>query len=168
MTDDPDIEELVDELDGMGLVIGSVTRRTMREQNLLHRSVFVVIRNDADELLVHRRAPWKDVWPNSWDIAVSGVVAAGEGWEPAANRELAEELGVSAELGYLGEGTYEDDQVREVARIYQARSEGPFAFVDDEIVEAVWVPMAQIFDWLVDKDVCPDSVALVMPRLDAP
>jgi ADP-ribose pyrophosphatase YjhB (NUDIX family) len=95
-------------------------------------------------------------------------VAAGESWELAASRELAEELGVSAELGYLGEGTYEDDKVREVARIYQTRSEGPFAFVDEEIVEAAWVPMTQIRDWLADKDVCPDSVSLVLPRLDAP
>lgn len=161
-------DELVDELDEMGLVIGEVTRAQMREQNLLHRSVFVVVRNDADELLVHRRASWKDLWPDAWDIAVSGVVAAGEAWELAAARELAEELGVSAELAYLGEGSYEDDHVREVARIYQARTEGPFDFADNEIAEAAWVPTGQVREWLVDRVTCPDSVALVLPRLDAP
>jgi isopentenyldiphosphate isomerase len=161
-------EELVDELDDMGLVIGEVTRAQMRAENLLHRSVFVVVRNDADELLVHRRASWKDLWPDAWDIAVSGVVAAGEAWELAAARELAEELGVSAELVYLGEGSYDDDDVREVARIYQARTEGPFDFADDEIAEAVWVPTDQVREWLADRVTCPDSIALVLPRLDAP
>lgn len=161
-------EELVDELDSMGLVIGEVTRAEMRQRNLLHRSVFVVVRNDVDELLVHRRASWKDLWPDAWDIAVSGVVAAGEPWELAASRELAEELGVSSELVYLGEGSYEDDDVREVARIYQARTEGPFEFADDEIAEAVWVPTGEVREWLADRTVCPDSVALVLPRLDAP
>lgn len=168
MVDDLAGDELVDELDEMGVVIGEVTRSQMREQNLLHRSVFVAVRNDADELLVHRRAPWKDLWPDAWDIAVSGVVAAGEAWELAAARELAEELGVTAELAYLGEGSYEDDDVREVARIYQARTEGPFEFADDEIVEAMWVPTGEVREWLADRVACPDSVALVLPRLDAP
>lgn len=161
-------EELVDQLDEMGQIIGAVTRAEMREQNLLHRSVFVVIRNDADELLVHRRASWKDLWPDAWDIAVSGVVGAGEAWELAAARELAEELGISAELAYLGEGSFEDDDVREVARIYQARTDGPFEFADDEIAEALWVPTGEVREWLVGRLVCPDSVSLVLPRLDAP
>ncbi len=161
-------EELVDELDEMGTVVGTVTRAEMRANNLLHRSVFVVVRNDADELLAHQRASWKDLWPDAWDIAVSGVVAAGEAWELAAARELAEELGVSAELAYLGEGSYEDEDVREVARIYQARTDGPFEFADEEITEAVWVPMEGVREWLVGRSVCPDSMALVLPRLDAP
>lgn len=101
MSDPSSAEELVDELDPMGTVIGAVTRAEMRARNLLHRSVFIVVRNDADELLVHRRAPWKDIWPDAWDIAVSGVVAAGEPWELAASRELAEELGITVELVYL-------------------------------------------------------------------
>ena len=161
-------EELVDELDAMGMVVGEVTRAEMRRGNLLHRSVFIVVRNDVDELLIHRRAAWKDLWPDVWDIAVSGVVAAGEAWELAAARELIEELGVSAELAYLGEGSYEDDDVREVARIYQARCEGPFDFSDNEIVEAVWVPIGDLRDWLEGRQGCPDSMSLVLPRLDAP
>jgi len=161
-------DELVDQLDEMGIVVGTVSREEMRRDNLLHRSVFVVIRNNADELLVHQRASWKDLWPDSWDIAVSGVVAAGEAWELAAARELAEELGIVAELAYLGEGSYEDDDVREVARIYQARTEGPFEFADDEIADALWVPMETLREWLDGRTVCPDSVALVLPRLDAP
>ena len=168
MADNAAGDELVDQLDEMGTVIGTVTRAEMRSQNLLHRSVFVVVRNDADELLVHQRASWKDLWPDAWDIAVSGVVAAGEPRELAAARELAEELGVAAELGYLGEGSYEDDDVREVARIYQARTEGPFDFADNEIADAVWVPMEGLREWLGSRPVCPDSMSLVLPRLDAP
>ena len=168
MTESDRDDELVDHLDRMGAVIGEVTRAEMRAGNLLHRSVFVVVRNDADELLVHRRASWKDLWPNHWDIAVSGVVSAGESWELAASRELAEELGASGELAYLGEGTFEDDEVRELARIYQVRTDGPFEFADEEIVEAAWVPIGGLAAWLVDREVCPDSRALVLPRLDVP
>lgn len=161
-------DEPVEILDESGAVTGTVSRQEMRERNLRHRSVFVAIVNDADEILVHRRASWKDVWPGSWDVAVSGVVAPGEAWEAAAARELAEETGVAVELGYLGEDTYADDQVHEFARVYHARTEGPFTFDDGEIVEAAWVPIAQLREWLADRPVCPDSVALVLPRLDAP
>jgi isopentenyldiphosphate isomerase len=168
VTDTPADEEMVEALDDTGEVMAVVTRSEMRDRNLLHRSVFVAVVNDADEILVHKRASWKDIWPDSWDIAVGGVVAPGEAWEAAAARELAEEVGVAVELGYLGEGEYADAEVREVARIYHARTEGPFAFDDDEIVEAAWVPIALLRDWLAGKPVCPDSLALVLPRLDAP
>lgn len=161
-------EELVDVLDEMGNVTHTASRREVRAGNLLHRSVFIAVVNDNDELLVHRRASWKDVWPDSWDIAVGGVVSAGEAWEAAASRELVEEIGVSVELGYLGEGEYADDEVREIARVYHARTAGPFSFDDGEIVEAAWVPISQLRDWLTGKPVCPDSLALVLPRLDAP
>jgi isopentenyldiphosphate isomerase len=161
-------DELVEVLDDAGVVTATVSRREIRERNLRHRSVFVAIVNDADEILVHKRASWKDVWPDTWDVAVGGVVAPGEAWEAAAARELVEETGVAVELGYLGEDTYADDQVSEFARVYHARTEGPFSFDDGEIVEAAWVPIAQLREWLADKPVCPDSVALVLPRLDAP
>lgn len=168
MSDPAPPEELVDVLDRFGVVVDTVPRSRMRAENLLHRSVFIVVRNAADELLVHRRADWKDVWPGAWDIAVGGVVATGEAWELAAARELAEELGVVAELAYLGEGEYADESVRELARVYGVRSEGPFRLVDDEIVDVAWLPMADLRAWVDEHDVCPDSLALVLPRLDAP
>jgi isopentenyldiphosphate isomerase len=160
--------ELVDVLDDEGNVAGKATRAEVRAANLLHRSVFIAVVNAADELLVHRRADWKDVWPGAWDVAFGGIVEAGEAWEGAAARELLEESGVQAELIYLGEDTYADETVRERARIYLARHEGPVAFVDGEVTEAAWVPLAELRPWLDGRAVCPDSRALVVPRLDAP
>ena len=86
--------ELVDQLDADGAVVGLVTRRDMRAHNLRHRSVAVVVLNSRGELLAHRRADWKDVWPSRWDLSFGGVVGAGEPWEEAAARELSEEAGV--------------------------------------------------------------------------
>jgi len=168
MPDNSFLVELVDVFDEMGRVVESVTRAEMRERNLLHRSVFIVVRSAIGEVLVHRRADWKDIWPSKWDVAVGGVVATGEAWELAASRELAEELGVGGELAYLGEGTYEDESVREIGRIYQVHSDGPFAFSDEEIVEVAWVSLDSLSEWASTTDVCPDSLFLVLPRLDAP
>jgi isopentenyldiphosphate isomerase len=160
--------ELVDVLDDGGNVTGTATRAEVRARNLMHRSVFVAVVNEADELLVHRRADWKDVWPGAWDVAFGGVVEAGEPWELAASRELHEEAGITAELSYLGEDVYRDDTVRELARIYLARHDGPVDLSDGEVVETRWVPLDGLRGWLEGRTLCPDSRELVVPRLDAP
>jgi 8-oxo-dGTP pyrophosphatase MutT (NUDIX family) len=161
--------ELVDVVDERGRVVDTVTRAEMRRRNLRHRTVFVaVLADDGERLLVHRRADWKDTAPGWWDVAFGGVVGAGEAWDDAAARELEEEAGVRAPLEALGEDTYEDSTVAEVCRVYRARTEGPFTFADGEVVEVAWVEVAALPAWLDGRQVCPDSVAVVLPRLGAP
>jgi len=160
--------ELVDELDEHGNVVGAVTRKEMRVRNLRHRSVSIAVISSRQELLVHLRADWKDIWPSRWDLAFGGVVAAGEAWEDAAARELFEEAGVHAPLEYLGEGAFEDDHVREVARVYLARCDGPFRHADGEVTETRWVPLHELCGWVSAHELCPDNVALLPPRLDSP
>jgi 8-oxo-dGTP pyrophosphatase MutT (NUDIX family) len=155
-------DELVDHLDDDGQVLGSVTRRVMRRANLLHRAVFIVV-TDGSRVLVHQRAPWKDVWPSYWDLALGGVVGAGEDWDAAAARELVEEAGVTVPLEPLGETRFEDGRVREIARVYRAASAGPFTFPDGEVVDSAWVDLAALDDWMQGRSVCPDSRAIV-PR----
>ena len=159
-------DELVDVVDGADRVVGTVTRAEMRAGRLRHRCTFVVVRSTAGEVLVHRRSEAKDLWPGHWDLAAGGVVAAGEDWEPAARRELAEELGVvGAELELLGRGAYEDAHVAEVARIWTTVHDGPFSFTDDEVVEARFVTLDELADLLATRPFVPDSRAVVLPYL---
>ena len=128
-------DEPVDVIDERGRVVDTVTRARMRADRLRHRAVFIAVQGSDGRLLVHRRAEHKDVWPGMWDLAVGGVVAAGEEWTEAAERELREELGVSARLEPLGEGAYDDESVRLVGRCYRCTHDGPFRFTDGEITE---------------------------------
>jgi isopentenyldiphosphate isomerase len=158
--------ELVEVVDETGAVVEIVTRAEMRAQRLRHRTVFIaVVDPGGSRLLVHRRADWKDVWPSRWDLAFGGVVAVGEGWDDAAVRELAEEAGLVADLEHLGSESYDDTDVRELSEIYLARSEGPFSFPDGEVAEVAWADLSEIDAWLADRAVCPDTVALVLPRV---
>jgi len=159
-------EELVDVVDESDQVVGTVTRAQMRAERLRHRCTFVVVRSTAGEVLVHRRSGLKDLWPDHWDLCAGGVVAAGEDWEPAARRELAEELGVTgAVLAPLGAATYEDPFVAEVARVWTTVHDGPFAFTDDEVVEARFVTLAELSELLAAQPFVPDSRAIVLPLL---
>ncbi len=159
-------DELVEIVDDAGNVVATVTRAEMRAKRLQHRSVGVAVMSTDGRLLVHRRSPEKDIWPGCWDIAAGGVVAAGETFEVAARRELAEELGVfDAELEYLGEGRYSDGNVAEVGRCYRVVDDGPFTFDDGEVVEVRWVSLAELDAMRTDHDFVPDSIALLLPLL---
>ena len=39
---------------------------------------------------------------------------------------------------------------------------------DGEVTETAWVPLGEVSRWAVDHQLCPDNLALVLPRLDAP
>jgi len=162
--------DLIDDADG---VVGVATRAEMRAGRLLHRAVAVL--SSEGQLLVHRRAAHKDLWPGRWDIAAGGVVAAGEGYAESARRELAEELGVdlaeeSVELVEIGEGTYRDSDVALRCRCYTVAHDGPFRFSDGEVTEVRWMALAELDAhigaqhasspavWFV-----PDSISIMWP-----
>jgi isopentenyldiphosphate isomerase len=155
-------DELVEEVDEQGNVLRVVTRAVMRAERLRHRCVYLLVVHDG-RLLVHRRAPDKDVWPDRWDVAAGGVAGAGEAWRRAAQRELAEELGVSAVLEEVGGGTWENDEVRVLGRVFAVDHPGPFAFDDGEVVEARFVDGAELDALLASELTCPDSVHLALP-----
>jgi isopentenyldiphosphate isomerase len=153
--------ELVDVLDDAGNPIGRATRREMRARRLPHRCVYVLVFNRRGEPFVHLRTPTKDVYPSHWDVAVGGVLAAGEPFDAGARRELAEELGVSAPLTALFPFRYEDDATVVHAMAYSTVHDGPFRLQPEEIVQGRFVDW-EAFDALAARaPVCPDSLAVV-------
>lgn len=159
-------DELVDVVDEHDRVVRTVTRREMRAGRLRHRAVSIAVLSSDGRLLVHRRADTKDVWPGMWDLAAGGVVGAGESYEEAARRELAEELGVVVDaLDDLGSGSFTDDAVDLVGRGYRCTHDGPFAFTDGEIAEVRWVTGAELAVLMAEEPFVPDNVALLLPLL---
>jgi 8-oxo-dGTP pyrophosphatase MutT (NUDIX family) len=162
VTGAPDAES-VEVVDADGRVEQVVTRAAMRAGNLRHRATFVVVRNTRDEVLVHQRAAWKDIWPSRWDVAFGGVCGVGEAWTEAAERELQEEAGLTAELVDLGPVRYESDETRVVGRVFAAHHDGPATFPDGEVVDHAWVPLPNLATWAASHDLCDDSAAVVLP-----
>ncbi|MCU1487442.1 MAG: hydrolase [Actinomycetia bacterium] len=155
-------DELVEEIDEDGAVLRVVTRAEMRAGRLRHRCVFLLVVHGG-RLLVHRRADDKDVWPGRWDVAAGGVVTAGERWDDAARRELAEELGIDAEPVLVGKGAWEGDEAKVVGRVYLVEHPGPFLFDDGEVVEARFVDRRELVALLAAEATCPDSIAVALP-----
>lgn len=156
-------EQLVEHVDEHGNVVEIVTRAEMRARGLRHRSVYIIVRSSADEVLVHRRAEWKDVYPGAWDCAFGGVCDVGEGWLESARRELMEEAGIEAELTDHGAVHYAEEGVELIGRLYSCTSDGPFTFDDGEVTATQWVPRAELAAFINDQDMPGDSVEIVLP-----
>ncbi len=156
-------DELVEVVDVDGVVLDVVTRREMRARGLRHRCTYVAVITSDDELVVHQRADWKDVHPAWWDVAFGGVCAVGESWLVSARRELAEEAGATdVDLEDLGAVSWGEVIV---GRVYLARYDGELSCPDGEVQQVGRVPLADLGHWLEGRDVCPDSLDLVVPRL---
>src|SRR5262249_3725678 len=109
MTSNP-ADELVDQIDERGNTIGTVTRREMRARRLPHRCAYILGFNRIGNLFIHLRTPTKDVNPGFWDVAIGGVLAAGESFDLGARRETTEEVGIDADPEALFPIRYEDDR----------------------------------------------------------
>ena len=60
-----------------------------------HLVVHVCLFNKQGQMLIQQRQPFKEGWPNMWDLSVGGSATAGDTSQTAAERELFEELGLS-------------------------------------------------------------------------
>ena len=162
-------DELVDIVDEHDRVVDVVTRRRMRAEVLRHRAVYIAVQGSDGRLLVHQRSFDKDVRPGAWDIAVGGVVGAGESYDAAAVRELAEEIGVSGVTPQpIGGGTFGDEHYELIGRCYHVVADGPFTFADGEVIAAEWVDGAGLRRLLREADVVADSAALLLDHLVVP
>lgn len=63
-----------------------------------HLVVHVVVFDPAGRMLIQQRQPFKEGWPNLWDITAGGSAVTGETSAQAAERELREEVGLSIGL----------------------------------------------------------------------
>lgn len=155
-------EEWVDVVDDDDRVVDRATRAEMRRRNLPHRAVYVFVRNSRGELFVHRRTLTKDIYPGYCDVSVGGVVAAGEDYDAAAARELAEELGVrDAPLIRLGATRYADERTRVLGVVYLAHQDGPFALQAAEIASGGFVTIDEAERMTREERCCPDGVAIL-------
>ncbi len=160
MAHDPGTE-LVDVIDDEGRTVGTVPRREMRARRLPHRCTYLLVFNRRGELLIHLRTPTKDVYPSHWDVAIGGVVAAGESFDAGVRREAREELGVEVEPEELFPFRYADAASVVHGMVYRAVHEGPFRFQAEEVVRGEFVPPAEVADRAARDPFCPDGLAVL-------
>jgi isopentenyldiphosphate isomerase len=162
-----DSEERVDVVDEHDRVVRQVTRSEMRREILLHRVVAILCQNSRGEILVHRRTPTKDLFPNLYDMFVAGTVEAGESYEASASRELAEEIGVrDAALERLFHHLYQGPQTRAHTEVYRVTWDGPIVPQPTEIAWTGFMSRADIVRNAAGLAFVPDGAELFARYLE--
>lgn len=133
-TTDPQ-DEVFDVVNEKDEVIGSATRAEVHSnKDLIHRVVHVWIVNDKDEILIQQRSLAKDSAPGMWDISCGGHIQNGHNPGRTAERELQEELKISADCTFITKFLESDLKTQtEMIYLYYTRHNGPFEFPKDEI-----------------------------------
>jgi isopentenyldiphosphate isomerase len=159
--------ELVDVVDADDRVIRQATRAEVRAQKLRHRATYILVFNSHGQLLVHQRSPTKDLYPSYYDVAVGGVVGAGERYDEGAQRELTEELGIRGVAPRpILKFQYEDPDNRVNGRVYSCSYDGPLALQAEEIVSGEWLDLDVVIERIRHGSFCPDGVEALARYLD--
>jgi len=133
----------------------------MRGQRLPHRCVYLLVFHSDGRLFIHQRTMTKDVYPGYWDVAVGGVLAAGESFDEGVRREAQEELGVALEVESLFPFRYADARTVVQANVYRAVHDGPFQLQPEEVVRGDFVSLADLAGRLEKALFCPDGRAVL-------
>jgi 8-oxo-dGTP pyrophosphatase MutT (NUDIX family) len=155
-------DETVQIVDEENTEIAAVSRRIMREQQLIHRACYILVFNQAGDLFVQKRTKTKDVYPGYYDVAAGGVVLAGESYEESAERELAEELGIEGvKLTPCFDNYFEDIVNKVWGRVFRCRHEGPFTLQKEEIESGGFMNVTQILDAADSQLFTPDGIEIL-------
>ncbi|MBI4514873.1 MAG: NUDIX hydrolase YfcD [Deltaproteobacteria bacterium] len=160
-------EEVVDVVDEHDQVIGQATRRQMRAQQLRHRSCYILLFNQQSQLFVHRRTAGKDIYPGCFDVAFGGVVAAGEDYDGAAQRELSEEAGVrGVSLRRVLTFQFNDSGNHVNGAVYTAMYDGPLCLQASEVEHGEWMDLDAVIELTQREAFCPDGIEALRLYLD--
>lgn len=145
------MEEYVDILDEVtGEKTGEViTKKEAHKTGEWHSAVHIwIISEDKKKILLQRRCPDKNLFPNMWDISVGGHVSSGEETLKSAKRELSEELGLNPDnynfefVNVIKEKFVDGEIVsNEFVTIYKIISDvnlGDITLQKEEVSEARW------------------------------
>jgi isopentenyldiphosphate isomerase len=155
-------DELVDVIDEDDRVVATVTRAEMRARGLLHRVASTMVFRPDGRLLVHRRTDTKDVFPGAFDCFVGGVVEAGESYEQARDRELAEEMaieGVSPTEVFVHR--FEGIGDRSITAVYAVTWDGLVVPQREEIAWFEWEPIQRVLERAEAETFVPDGREII-------
>lgn len=137
-------EEWIVEVDDRDQPLARVLRKDFAFGEKIHRTTFIYVLNDQNELCVQTRSLAKRYCPGLRDLAAGGVVGWQEPYLDCAKRELAEELGLEGPLKLLGKFLHKSEGNYSFGVAYGCRHNGPVQPQDNEVTSFEWLPLNQV------------------------
>ena len=140
-------EMLIDTVNQSDAPIGVIRRNEVFRERANFRVAHDLIFNSRGELLVQQLARARHRHPGFWGSSVAAYVFAGESYQAAAERRLAEELGVhGVALNYIGKTSMDDEGCHKFIGVFSAVHDGPFTFARDHIETLEFLSVRQIHE----------------------
>lgn len=135
----------------------TMVRGEKTPQGLYRLVVHVCIFNSKGEMLIQQRQPFKDGWPNMWDVSVGGSVTVGETSQQGARRELREELGLDVNFDRMAPaltttftGGFDDFYV-----LHMELDPALLQLQESEVQAAKWASQAEVMEMLDREQFIP-------------
>lgn len=125
--------------------------------------VHVCLFNSRNQMLIQQRQPFKEGWSDMWDISVGCSAISGETSQQAAQRELAEELGIHMSFAHA----------RPYLTVYFDQGFDDFYFVDvdakletlhlqkEEVKAVQWADLSEILERIEQHQFIPYHQAMI-------
>ena len=156
--------EYLDVIDEEGNLTGEIVdRKTAHRKGIRHRASHLWLVRNKDgkiQVLLQKRSPCKEAFPNCYDISSAGHVPAGEDFETTAVRELNEELGIRSDkkdLVFCGDRNvvwdgefngepFKDRQHSKVFMMWLDLEENEFTIDHKEVESVRWMDLEECIE----------------------
>jgi isopentenyl-diphosphate Delta-isomerase len=141
----PSASSLIDQVDPEDRPVGLVPRGEVLGIGANFRTAHVFVFHN-DRLLLQQLAPTRERHPCRWGSSVAAYLSAGETYEQAAERRLAEELGLQGQLDEVGKTCMQDGRSLKFVELYMLR-DGPASIREpDHIAQLRYWETAELED----------------------
>ena len=138
-------DEIFDVVDSEDMVIGKASRHQVHNNDLMHRSVHILVFNSTGSLFLQKRAMIKDESPGLWDSSAAGHVESGEDYISCAKRELKEELSLSGvQLDEVLSIPAQSMTLWEHVRVYKCVTDSNICINKNEISEGKYMMLSEV------------------------
>ena len=138
-------DEIFDVVDSEDMVIGKASRLQVHNNDLMHRSVHILVFNSTGSLFLQKRAMIKDESPGLWDSSAAGHVESGEDYISCAKRELNEELSLSGvQLDEVLSIPPQSTTFWEHVRVYKCVTDSTICINKNEISEGRYIKLSEV------------------------
>ncbi len=151
--------EMLEVVDEQGRFIRLASRLECHsDPSLIHRSVCVLVLDPEGRLYMQKRSRSKARYAGMWDLSATGHVSPGETWEEAARRELAEELGIQADLRLVTTMLVPVPAETELAAIFRCEHGGP---IQPDPAEIEYGAFYEVSEALAIPDLTPYAATIL-------
>ncbi|MGD1003076.1 MAG: NUDIX domain-containing protein [Minisyncoccia bacterium] len=174
--------EYLDVLDEDGNLTGKKkSKPDVHKDGDWHKTVHIWIVTPNGELLIQKRSPEMDSYPDLWDISTAGHISAGEDSMTSALREADEELGLklkaenfhylftAIQQAVLQNGTYINNEYNDVYLVELDPTSLKLNLQKEEVSETRWMPYQELEKQLISNSLSfvphPDEYDKLFPEL---